>query len=156
MKTIFQFLIYIVGFFVFYNVMEYFHVSEKTKPYLPGYVKEDNILPIDSKEILTTTKQEVGRRAWMLLHSMSLVYPVNPTEEDKKNFENFMKALSLYYPCKTCAGNLRKILESHPVKAGSRKELVEYLCDLHNIVNKALKKPIFDCNKIYDRWGGRF
>ena len=79
MKAIFQFLIYIVGFFVFYNVMEYFHVSEKTKPYLPGYVKEDNILPIDSKEILTTTKQEVGRRAWMLLHSMSVVYPVNST-----------------------------------------------------------------------------
>jgi hypothetical protein len=32
--------------------------------------------------------------------------------------------------------------------------LVGYVCKLHNIVNERLDKPIFDCNKAFDFWGG--
>lgn len=28
------------------------------------------------------------------------------------------------------------------------------MCDLHNKVNASLKKPIFDCKKAFDFWGG--
>ena len=40
------------------------------------------------------------------------------------------------------------------LKANSREELVNYICKIHNIVNKVLNKPIFDCKKAFDYWGG--
>jgi len=46
------------------------------------------------------------------------------------------------------------MLLDYPIKNGSRKEIVLYLCDLHNKVNQRLNKPIFDCQKAFDFWGG--
>lgn len=46
------------------------------------------------------------------------------------------------------------MLLDYPIKNGSRKEIVLYLCDLHNKVNQRLSKPIFDCQKAFDFWGG--
>ena len=46
------------------------------------------------------------------------------------------------------------MLNENPIKDNSREELVYYICDIHNQVNKFLKKPIFDCKKAFDIWGG--
>lgn len=46
------------------------------------------------------------------------------------------------------------MLKDYPIKNDSRYDLVHYLCDLHNIVNKRLGKPHFDCNKAFEFWGG--
>jgi len=43
-------------------------------------------------------------------------------------------------------------LEKYPVEAKSRKELMHYLCKLHNLVNKDLHKPQFDCNTVEEKW----
>ena len=42
------------------------------------------------------------------------------------------------------------------LKANSREELVNYICKIHNIVNKVLNKPIFDCKKPFDYLGGDY
>jgi FAD-linked sulfhydryl oxidase len=46
------------------------------------------------------------------------------------------------------------MLDQFPIKDGSRKEVVFYICFLHNKVNERLHKPIFDCQKAFDFWGG--
>jgi FAD-linked sulfhydryl oxidase len=46
------------------------------------------------------------------------------------------------------------MLKQYPIKNGSRAEAVGYLCFLHNKVNERLNKPIFDCKKAFDYWGG--
>ena len=46
------------------------------------------------------------------------------------------------------------MLEQYPIKYGSREELVEYICLLHNKVNERLNKPTFDCKKASGYWGG--
>lgn len=46
------------------------------------------------------------------------------------------------------------MLEKYPIKNSSREELVGYICFLHNKVNERLKKPIFDCQKAFNYWGG--
>ena len=46
------------------------------------------------------------------------------------------------------------MLTQNTIKTGSRKDVVYYVCDLHNIVNKRLGKPIFNCDKAFDVWGG--
>jgi hypothetical protein len=46
------------------------------------------------------------------------------------------------------------MIQEFPVKNGSRQEVVEYVCFLHNHVNKRLGKPEFDCAKASQYWGG--
>jgi FAD-linked sulfhydryl oxidase len=58
------------------------------------------------------------------------------------------------FPCQTCRGHFKKMLQDFPVKNANREELVLYLCGLHNKVNERLSKPIFDCNKAFEFWGG--
>ena len=58
------------------------------------------------------------------------------------------------FPCKTCSKHFKQMLKENPVKNNNREELVLYLCGLHNIVNERLGKPIFDCQKAFDFWGG--
>ena len=35
-----------------------------------------------------------------------------------------------------------------------RRSSVKYMCMLHNQVNKSINKPIFDCDKASEYWGG--
>jgi FAD-linked sulfhydryl oxidase len=41
-----------------------------------------------------------------------------------------------------------RVQVKHPPKVESRKELSQYMCELHNEVNKYLGKPVFDCSKV--------
>ncbi|KAI9772302.1 MAG: hypothetical protein M1840_001051 [Geoglossum simile] len=49
-----------------------------------------------------------------------------------------------------CAGHFRQILTQYPPQTSSRSSAAAWACHVHNIVNKSLKKPIFDCSKIGD------
>ena len=60
----------------------------------------------------------------------------------------------MLYPCKICAGHFKKLLKDYPIKNDSRKEVVLYMCSLHNKVNGKLNKPLFDCEKASEFWGG--
>jgi hypothetical protein len=46
------------------------------------------------------------------------------------------------------------MLKDYPIKNDSREQLVLYICELHNHINKRLSKPIFDCSKAMAFWGG--
>ena len=81
MKPIFIFLIYIIGFIIFYQTMSYLNMDEKILFFLkpnpskvnkkPKQQKEGDILtPKDAKKPLKLAKQEIGRNAWVLLHSI--------------------------------------------------------------------------------------
>ncbi len=48
---------------------------------------------------------------------------------------------------------MKEMIEQNPPKSKTREELVYYMCDIHNIVNKRLNKPIYDCKKAFDIWG---
>ncbi|KAI9782448.1 MAG: hypothetical protein M1839_004934 [Geoglossum umbratile] len=47
-----------------------------------------------------------------------------------------------------CAGHFRQILAQYPPQTASRSSAAAWACHVHNIVNKSLKKPVFDCSKI--------
>ena len=40
-----------------------------------------------------------GPHAWIFLHSVTLEYPDNPTDEDKQNMINFIDSLGNVLPC---------------------------------------------------------
>lgn len=159
MKPVYIFLTYVFGFFLFYKIMSIMKVDEFVfyfiTPQQQTKQKEGDILtPFDAKKPLALTKQEIGRHAWAVLHSVAASFPALPNEEDKKNVENFINGLAHNFPCKICGKHFIKMLNEYPIKDNSREELVYYLCDIHNKVNRFLKKPIFDCKNAFDIWGG--
>ncbi|TQD98225.1 hypothetical protein C1H46_016179 [Malus baccata] len=64
-----------------------------------------------------------------------------------------MSILSRMYPCKECADHFQEILRSNPVQAGSHAEFSQWLCHVHNTVNRSINKPIFPCERVDARWG---
>jgi len=84
-----------------------------------------------------------GPSMWHFLHTMSFNYPVLPTEEEKKDYMNFILNLRNVLPCKYCRINLTNNLKSKPIKMchmASRDTFSRFIYDLHEIVNKMLGK----------------
>ena len=148
------FFLYIKNFFFYFdNNNNKNNLNNKKKK--KNTQKEGDILtPPDATKPLKLTKQEIGRHAWALLHSVAASYPIEPTNEDKKQVEDFINGLAYNFPCKICGKHFVKLLKDNPIKNNNREELVYYLCDIHNIVNKVLEKPHFDCDKAFEIWGG--
>ena len=84
-----------------------------------------------------------GPAAWHLLHTISFNYPINPTEENKKKYKEFVENLADVLPCKYCRMNLKNNLKAHPIKPchmKSREAFSRYMYNLHEIINKMLGK----------------
>ena len=96
--------------------------------------------------------EQLGKATWTFLHTMAAYYPEVPSYEQQRKMHNFLSAFSQFYPCWHCAEHLREEMDKIPPKVESRWSLGKWLCDMHNIVNERLDKPIFDCNKIDERW----
>ncbi len=84
-----------------------------------------------------------GPSFWHSLHTMSFNYPVKPTCDDKKNYKNFILNLQNVLPCKYCRINLVNNFKSLPLRycdMKNRDTFSRYIYDLHELVNKMLKK----------------
>lgn len=84
-----------------------------------------------------------GPSLWHTLHTMSFNYPVNPTLDDKKNYQKFICSLRHVLPCKYCRQNLKNNFKSLPPTMKvmkNRGTFSKYIYDLHELVNRMLKK----------------
>lgn len=84
-----------------------------------------------------------GPAAWHLLHMMSFNYPVNPTQEDKKHYRDYILSLQHVLPCKYCRMNLTKNFKALPLTMEcmkDRESFSRYIYNLHETVNKMLGK----------------
>lgn len=84
-----------------------------------------------------------GPAQWHMLHTISFNYPVNPTEEEKKEYRDYVLSLQNVLPCGTCRKNLKTNLRHLPLKMSdmkSRDTFSRYIYNLHELVNKMLKK----------------
>jgi len=84
-----------------------------------------------------------GPAMWHYLHTMSFNYPVNPTNEDKKNYRDFILNLKNVLPCKYCRINLSNNFKKKPIQMchmKSRDTFSRYIYELHETVNKMLHK----------------
>ena len=83
-----------------------------------------------------------GPHGWKFMHYVSLGYPQEPTENDKRNYKDFYTSLQNVLPCATCQGNYKKNLSELPIDNAlqSRDSLVKWVIDIHNKVNKETNK----------------
>ena len=88
-----------------------------------------------------------GPHAWFFMHSITLVYPDEPTDNDKNNIKQFFNYLGKVIPCMKCRGNFEDHLKKLPLDdtvLSSRNNLVKWLFKFHNEVNITTGKPKID------------
>jgi hypothetical protein len=82
-----------------------------------------------------------GSQTWHSIHAIALAYPEKPTEEEKKQYDDFFKTLPDVLPCAICGQHLRENYKLLPIQLGSQKELFNWTVALHNLVNQQTNKP---------------
>ena len=84
-----------------------------------------------------------GPAIWHSLHIISFNYPVKPNNEEKNYYRNYVLSLQNILPCGACRKNLKMNFKHLPLKMAdmvSRDSFSRYIYDLHELVNKMLKK----------------
>ena len=95
-----------------------------------------------------------GPGAWLFLHTITLNYPSNPTQQDKDNYKKFFTSLKNVIPCKNCAKHYSENLNTYPINKSlnSNQDLVKWLIDIHNEVNVKNKKRKYSYNEVIDNY----
>jgi hypothetical protein len=90
-----------------------------------------------------------GKHFWYTLHLSALGYPDKPTPEDIQAYKAVYLNFGRILPCKKCSANYLKHLEHLPIDKAleNKSKLFAWTVDLHNIVNQATGKSIW--NKEY-------
>lgn len=88
-----------------------------------------------------------GPLGWMTLHSVSAIYPENPTRDERMLVEKFVELFKDSITCIHCkthfSGMLNTYKQKHPEWSSSRYDLFMFVCRAHNTVNRRLDKPVF-------------
>ncbi|KAI5184333.1 mitochondrial FAD-linked sulfhydryl oxidase [Nematocida homosporus] len=97
-------------------------------------------------------RNELGRSTWTLLHTIAAKYPAYPSREEKSNAIKLIDLLTKMFPCDECRTHFQALVRSFPPQVNTQEEFATWLCQAHNIVNKRLNKPVFDCTRLDNRW----
>lgn len=84
-----------------------------------------------------------GPSLWHSLHTISFNYPNHPTKKEKKEYKKFILQLKHVLPCKYCRLNLKTNFKCLPLldkHMKSRDTFSRYIYDLHELINKMLRK----------------
>ena len=84
-----------------------------------------------------------GSSTWHFLHTLSFNYPVNPSEEDKHNYRDFILSFRNVLPCGKCRKNLKLNFKKLPLTIEhmkNRETFSKYIYNLHELINKMLNK----------------
>ena len=95
-----------------------------------------------------------GKHAWIFLHSITMTYPENPTNEEKKTYKYFFESLDKILPCIVCRKNYKKHITQLPIDnfLHSRRNLVEWLINIHNQTNIMHNKPTMEYDQVIDNF----
>ncbi|OAG29452.1 mitochondrial FAD-linked sulfhydryl oxidase [Nematocida displodere] len=97
-------------------------------------------------------RAELGRSTWTLLHTIASKYPAYPTREEQTNAIKLIDLMTKMFPCDECRGHFTELVKNFSPKVSSQEEFSEWLCEAHNIVNRRLGKPVFNCKRLDERW----
>ena len=91
-----------------------------------------------------------GPKTWFFLHSVALIYPENPTKQDKKNYKTFFESLQHVLPCPGCSDNYKRHLKELPIDLSNNINLNKWLIEMHNKVNDIYNKPRYTYEQFID------
>jgi hypothetical protein len=91
-----------------------------------------------------------GPIAWNMLHTFSINNNFKISNNKKHLYYLFYSTFSYIIPCLECSEHYSNIIFNLKIldeKKINRLYLIKWICDVHNITNKALKKPILKYNE---------
>jgi hypothetical protein len=91
---------------------------------------------------------------WSTLHITSLAYPDQPTYAEKRAAKEFYNALVYLLPCPICRDHFREVIAGLPVETwlDNRKSLVDWVWQVHNLVNQRLGKATITKEEFFQRY----
>jgi hypothetical protein len=84
-----------------------------------------------------------GPTQWHMLHTISFNYPIEPTYDQQLQYKEYVLSLKNVLPCGACRKNLAMNLKQMPLTMSelkNRDTFSRYIYNLHELVNKMLKK----------------
>ena len=85
-----------------------------------------------------------SRQCWVMLFSIALTYPENPTNDDQHNYKRYFIDLMYVLPCEDCKNNYRRHMKELPINPflrGGSQALFTWVLKMHNMINRMLSKP---------------
>lgn len=86
-----------------------------------------------------------GPLGWMTLHSVSFIYPEEPTQAEKHIVEKFLEMFGETISCNSCKSHfkiIKTIYKSlYPNYLDSRQNFALFVFRAHNTVNRRIDKP---------------
>ena len=95
-----------------------------------------------------------GPHGWLFLHTVTMNYPKEPTNEDKTLYRKFFSSLKRVLPCEKCAYHYYEHIKDDPIEPAleSRDSLVRWLIKIHNKVNEDLGKPQYTYEQVIEEY----
>ena len=94
-----------------------------------------------------------GPHGWIFLHTITFNYPDFPTNDDKNKYKNFFTLLKYTLPCDACKQHFSNNLIKYPLTdsvLSSKNNLMKWLFNIHNSVNKMNNKKLFTYKEFID------
>lgn len=89
------------------------------------------------------SKKDWGNISWILMHSLAQHISENNFVNSKQILIKIIFDICNNLPCPDCREDANKLLKTSNInKISNKKQLISFLCEFHNIVNKKLNKPI--------------
>ena len=79
---------------------------------------------------------------WNYIHAVSIYYPDNPTKKNKEDHLQLIYKFMDTVPCGDCQNEIKLLITDKNLWTAleSKDKIVKYLFNIHNIINKRLKK----------------
>jgi hypothetical protein len=88
------------------------------------------------------SKKDWGNISWILMHSLAQKVTENNFINCKQILIKIIFDICNNLPCPDCREHANKLLKTSNInKISNKKQLISFLWEFHNIVNKKLKKP---------------
>ena len=101
------------------------------------------------------SKKDWGNISWILMHSLAQKVTENKFLNCKQILIRIIFDICNNLPCPDCREHANKLLKTSNInKISNKKELISFLCEFHNIVNKKLKKPTKNIEEVEKKYSG--
>ena len=99
-----------------------------------------------------------GNSYWDTAHLITFSYPVSPSDEDRQTIRDFFMIFKKVLPCEKCRNNFNEHLKTYPLNDSvleSRYNLIVWLINIHNEVNKMLGKKVMSIDKVITKYSNK-